>query len=119
MSEGSEEVMALRKATIDDLDDLTDIACAAFPMDPQWDYRFPHRKDFPQDHWNHTRMTYKNLLETSGNIVNLITVQTEKDGETVHRSIALAVWDLPETTRNYVVADSQKRPLTSQQFDPE
>lgn len=99
MSVPSEDVMALRKATVDDLDDLTDIACAAFPMDSQWDYRFPRRKEFPKDHWNHTRMTYKNLLETSGNIVNLVTVRAEKDGETVHRSIALAVWELPEKTK--------------------
>lgn len=99
MSVRSEDVMALRKATVDDLDDLADIACAAFPMDPQWDYRFPRRKEFPEDNWNYTRLAYKNLLETSGNIINVITVQTEKDGETVHRSIALAVWELPETTR--------------------
>jgi len=34
----------LREATIDDLDYLTDIQVLAFPSDPQWDYRFPHRK---------------------------------------------------------------------------
>lgn len=113
----SEEVMALRKATIDDLDDLTNIACAAFPMDPQWNYRFPHRKEFEKDHWNHTRTTYKNLLATSGNIVNLITVQSEKDGETVHRSVALAVWELPESTRKYMASlGSYMGSLTSPWF---
>lgn len=99
MSVRSEDVMALRKATVDDLDDLADIACAAMPMDPQWDYRFPRRKEFPEDNWNHTRLAYKNLLETPGNIINVVTVQSEKDGEMVHRSIAMAVWELPETSR--------------------
>ena len=99
MSVRSEDVMALRKATVDDLDDLADIACAACPMNPQWNYRFPRRKEFPKDNWNYTRLSYKNLLENPGNVINVITVQTEKDGEMVHRSIALAVWELPETTR--------------------
>ena len=39
--------MALRQATTDDLDTLRDIALAAMPMDPQWDYRFPRRMDYP------------------------------------------------------------------------
>ena len=31
----SDEVLTLGKATTDDLDDLADITCAAFPMFPQ------------------------------------------------------------------------------------
>lgn len=99
----SVDVMALRKATVDDLDDLADIACAAVPMDPQWDYRFPHRKEFPKDNWNATRLMYKTFMETSGNIINVITVPTEKDGKTVHRPIALAAWELPEDTKSGMI----------------
>lgn len=99
----SDEVMALRVATADDLDDLADITCAAFPMDPQWDYRFPHRKQFPKDNWDCTRFTCQSLLETPGNIINVITVPTEKDGVTVQQAIAVAVWELPEYSARSVV----------------
>ena len=91
----SDEVLALRKATTDDLDDLANITCAAMPMDPQWSYRFPHREEFPEDHWNCTRLMYKNLLETEGNVINVLTVPSMTDGETVRQLIALAVWELP------------------------
>ena len=91
----SDEVLALRKATTDDLDDLADIACAAFPMDPQWDYRFPHREEFPEDNWTYTRLMYKNLMENDSNVINIITVPSKKNGEIVRRSIAVAVWELP------------------------
>lgn len=104
MSVRSDDSLALRTATADDLDELADIACAAFPMDPQWDYRFPHRKEFPTDNWNCTRLMYKTLLETSGNVINVITVPTKKDGATVHRSVALAVWELPEDTTSRTFA---------------
>ena len=89
------EVLALRKATTDDLDDLANIACAAFPKDPQWNYRFPHREEFPEDHWNCTRLMYKNLMEKEGNVINIVTVPSKEDGKKIGRSIALAVWELP------------------------
>ena len=91
----SDEVLRLREATTDDLDDLADITCAAFPMDPQWDYRFPHREEFPKDNWTSTRLMYKNLMETVGNVINVITIPSKEDGEKLRRSIAFAVWELP------------------------
>lgn len=92
MSVLSDQVLTLRAATADDLDDVADIACAAFPMDPQWDYRFPRRKEYPKDNWNCTRLMYKNLME-KGDAINVITIPTKKDGEEVHRPIAVAVWE--------------------------
>ena len=91
----SDELLALRKATTDDLDELANIACAAFPIDPQWKYRFPHREEFLEDNWNCTRLMYKNLMENEGNVINILTVPSMEDGKKVHRPIALAVWVLP------------------------
>ena len=89
------EVLTLRAATADDLDHVADIAWAAFPADPQWDYRFPHRKEYPEDNWRWTRLMYENLMG-DGNAVNVITVPIKKEdgGEVVHRPIAVAVWEL-------------------------
>ena len=90
----SDGVLALRKATTDDLNDLANITCAAMPKDLQWDYCFPHRKKYPEDHWNGTRLMLKNLMETTDILINVITVPSKEDGETNDRSIALAVWEL-------------------------
>ncbi|KAK3491889.1 hypothetical protein B0T13DRAFT_404157 [Neurospora crassa] len=35
------------------------------PLDPQWDYRFPLRKEFPEDHYKYTRMLFEYFLDPS------------------------------------------------------
>ncbi|CAO2655442.1 Nn.00g105060.m01.CDS01 [Neocucurbitaria sp. VM-36] len=91
--------LTLRTATTADLDDLASIACAAFPADPQWDYRFPRRKEFPEDTYKCTREGYKSMLEEDGVIINVIT--TDVHGE--QKPIALAVWELMfEKTSNFL-----------------
>lgn len=103
MSVHSDEVLTLRVATTDDLDDLADLACATFPLDPQWDYRFPRRREYPKDNWNCTRSTFQTFMETPGNVINIITIPTEKDGESVQRAVALAVWELPEAKKTEMI----------------
>jgi GNAT superfamily N-acetyltransferase len=85
--------MQLRTATNQDLDDLATIACAAFPADPQWNYRFPHRREFPKDNFKCTRETYKSMLKEDGVVVNVITIDKDDDHQK-HKPIALAVWEL-------------------------
>ncbi|KAA6413004.1 MAG: hypothetical protein FRX48_02747 [Lasallia pustulata] len=88
--------MELRTATADDLDSLADIACAAFPMDPQWDYRFPRRREYPQDHWTCTRAIYNGFLTDSGDANYLVKVITSKSNEddSIVKPVALAIWQL-------------------------
>ncbi|KAH6971212.1 hypothetical protein BKA56DRAFT_596028 [Ilyonectria sp. MPI-CAGE-AT-0026] len=45
-----EAIMTVRPGTLDDLDVLVSLGLAAMPMDPQWDYRYPHRAEYPQEH---------------------------------------------------------------------
>lgn len=88
--------MESRNATADDLHSLADIACAAFPEDPQWDYRFPRRREYPQDTWKCTRQMYNRFLtdpEDNNYLVRVITSQSNEDDRTV-KPVALAVWEL-------------------------
>ena len=86
----------LRDATIADLDDMTEIMCSAMPMDPAWNYRFPRRKEFPEDYWRCAREDMKRILDPgsrSHRSVKVITIpRTDGKGE---RAVALAVWELP------------------------
>ncbi|CAH0037033.1 unnamed protein product [Clonostachys rhizophaga] len=42
--------MTVRLGTSDDLDSLVDLGLEAMPMDPQWEYRYPHRFEYPDEH---------------------------------------------------------------------
>jgi len=86
----------LRDATIADLDDMTEIMCSAMPMDPAWNYRFPRRKEFPEDHWRCVREDIEKIFDPgsrSHRSVKVITIpRTNRKGD---RAVALAVWELP------------------------
>jgi hypothetical protein len=90
--------MALRQATAEDLDALRDIALAAMPMDPQWDYRFPRRKEYPQDTSYWTRRQYEDYSSSikPKYCTMVITVDIDGDGcnPPVNKPVALAVWDI-------------------------
>lgn len=42
-------------------------------MDPQWDYRYPLRKKFPEDHYGYTRLLIKAILEDQDCNVDVVT----------------------------------------------
>ncbi len=82
----------LREATIDDLDYLTDIQVLAFPSDPQWDYRFPHRKKYPGDIKKYTKLRFESFLKNNRYHVELAEICRTEEGKTM-RPVAFAVWD--------------------------
>jgi len=86
----------MRRATVEDLDDLTDIMCSAMPMDPQWDYRFPRRQEFPEDNRSCTRKMMESLVnddENSHTVVRVITMPCGEEGRR-SKAVAVAVWRL-------------------------
>jgi hypothetical protein len=42
---------------------VTDVILKAMPLDPQWDYRFPYRLEYPEDHYTYTRMLFDYFLD--------------------------------------------------------
>ncbi|KAK3384585.1 hypothetical protein B0T24DRAFT_589129 [Lasiosphaeria ovina] len=52
----------IRRAVASDIDALAWIAVNAFPHDPQWIYRYPHAREFPQDHRKYTKLRYGEWL---------------------------------------------------------
>lgn len=95
-------------ATIDDLDDLTRIARAGFPDDPEFDYRFPYRKQFPNDNWEWTRQEYKEYLKQPDKYAVLLATLSPSEEEEDHQEhelersrpipVALAVWNVAVNT---------------------
>ncbi|KAF2746991.1 acyl-CoA N-acyltransferase [Sporormia fimetaria CBS 119925] len=85
----------LRPATKDDLDDLTEVARAGFPDDPEFDYRFPYRHEYPGDNYKWIRKEYEEYLDQPEKYaVLVVTAPTLVDSGHCDRVIALAVWDI-------------------------
>ncbi|KAI4859664.1 hypothetical protein F4820DRAFT_155562 [Hypoxylon rubiginosum] len=82
--------LALRAATLDDLEDIATVAQEGFPDDPEFNYRFPHRHDYPEDNRKWILQEYREYLEQPDKYaVNIVTASDNDD-----RAIALSVWDL-------------------------
>ena len=95
--------LTLRTATKADLDGLTRVAQAGFPDDPEWNYRFPHRKEFPEDNWKWTRREYEEYLdqpEKYAVLVVTLKAAVEIDGKVESKLAALAVWDISVLTES-------------------
>ncbi len=82
----------LRKATTEDLDSLTKIQMAAFPSDPQWDYRFPHREKHSDDTKKYTRLRFESFLKDDRYRVVLAEIYRTEDEKTMW-PVAFAVWE--------------------------
>ena len=88
-------VVSIRRASLADLDAMLDIGLAAMPLDPQWNWRFPHRLDFPEDHRKYTQSIYRDFLENkSGNWVVVLAEIAVQDNPGSVSPAAFAVWNL-------------------------
>ncbi|KAG6354228.1 hypothetical protein INS49_004832 [Diaporthe citri] len=65
--------LRVRAATAHDLSAMATIVYEAMPSDPQWNYRFPLQKRFPEDNYGCTRQMLKSMLETDGVYINIVT----------------------------------------------
>jgi len=102
---GGQSQLVLRKATIDDLEDITTVAQEAFPDDPEWNYRFPYRDKYPEDNRKYTMIEYEEYIgqpEKYG--VFVVTTprvgydKTRRAAKTPDRPIAIGVWDIAVMT---------------------
>jgi hypothetical protein len=48
-----------------DVEAVTKVIIEAMPLDPQWDFRFPYRYQYPADHYKYTRMLFEYFLDPS------------------------------------------------------
>jgi ribosomal protein S18 acetylase RimI-like enzyme len=91
--------ISIRRATIEDLDAMVEIALAAMPQDPQWNWRFPYRLQFPDDTRGFTRVKYKEFLQDSdGQWRVMLAEGRELDGQARPKAIAMAIWNVKNLT---------------------
>lgn len=86
-----DQELRMRQATIDDLDGITKLAIEAFPDDPERDYRFPYRLEYPEDQWKWTRVEYEGFLKQPESYDILVI-------EAGQKLVALGIWDVSGLT---------------------
>jgi hypothetical protein len=82
----------IRKATIEDLDAIVDVALAAMPLDPQWNWRFPYRGQYPEDERLFTRTKFEEFLLSEDRWLVMVVEIPYDGGATV--LVAFSIWDL-------------------------
>ena len=81
------------------------------PMDPQWDYRFPLRKTYPEDNYAHTCLMMKSILEEEGIFTQVVTIPTPGLREEDEIPAAVAVWEMtPCPEKGYSIPSSEFYP---------
>ncbi|KAF2761039.1 acyl-CoA N-acyltransferase [Pseudovirgaria hyperparasitica] len=82
--------MNIRTATLADVPALANIAVTAMPDDPQWDYRFPYRLKYPEEHLAAIQNVYRSAVEDEASAGTVVKVLCNDKDE----PMALSVWDL-------------------------
>ncbi|KAF5575367.1 gnat family protein [Fusarium subglutinans] len=87
----------IRPVTADDLDAIVEIVIKAFPFDEQFAYRYPYRKQYPEEHYKYTRLYYAEYLNTTLAGQNTIMLATAPDLKNPKETkvISLSIWDNP------------------------
>jgi hypothetical protein len=78
-----------------DLDAIVDIVIKAFAYDPQWQYRYPYRLQYSEDHKKFTRIYYADYLEMTFagyNTIMLAEMPSDEDPN-VLKVISVSIWD--------------------------
>jgi hypothetical protein len=89
--------LAIRSAQSSDLEALTEIGIAAFPLEPQWPYRYPYREEYPEDHYNFTKIRYSEWLSAASTpVCEIMVVEAPSiEDPKVKRVVSLSIWRLP------------------------
>ena len=83
-----DERFTLRGATLEDIEDIATVAQQGFPDDPEFDYRFPKRNEFPEDNRKWIVQEYREYLEQPNKYAVVIITASDNDD----RAVALSVW---------------------------
>ncbi|KAK0665619.1 hypothetical protein QBC41DRAFT_11734 [Cercophora samala] len=78
-----------------DIEAVTDVIIRTMPLDPQWDYRFPYRDKFPEDHYRFTRLLFEYFLDPAYDDWQVMVVEDSLEpGCDERRVVSFSVWDV-------------------------
>ncbi len=91
----SPTAMAIRAANLSDMEEVVEVVLSAMPHDPQWDYRFPHRKEYPKEHLKYTKLLFECFLNQTWDDWQVMVVEAPSvEDRTVAKVVSISVWDV-------------------------
>lgn len=93
----SPKELSARSAKATDLDALALIALAAFPLEPQWPYRYYYATEFPEDHIKFTGLRYREWLqEASIPDCTIVVVESPSlEDANITKVAGFSIWRMP------------------------
>ncbi|KAK4183082.1 hypothetical protein QBC35DRAFT_130313 [Podospora australis] len=77
-----------------DVEAVTDVIIKTMPLDPQWNYRFPYRGKYPDDHYKYTKLLFQYFLDPSYDDWTVMVVEDIlKPGDKLS-VVSFGVWDV-------------------------
>jgi len=84
--------ISLRKATLNDLEDITNIAISVIPLQPSLLYLYPYFEEYPEDIYKYILGQHSDFINSPG--VEAIVAEARLNNSTNFTTIAYATWDL-------------------------
>lgn len=85
----------IRLGLLSDVDAITNVIIKTMPLDPQWDYRFPLRKEFAEDHYKYTRMLFEYFLDPYFDDWTVMVIEdVDPAGSEKLKIVSIGVWDV-------------------------
>lgn len=94
---GKTTAITVREAVLEDLDQITKIGISAFPLDPQWNYRYPYREQHPQVHYDCCKQRWAEWLAASQtpDCMILVAELPSNEDSSVTAVQAFSIWKMP------------------------
>ena len=87
--------MAIRAANLSDIEKVLEVVLSAAPYDPQWDYRFPYRKKYPEEHLKYTKLLIECFLDQTWDDWQVMVVEAPSlEDCNVTTIVSISVWDV-------------------------
>jgi hypothetical protein len=84
----------VRLAKPNEIDAVVDVVIAAMPEDPAWIYRFPYRREYPDDHRRFNRLLFEALINPTYDDWEVVVVEYPKDDISEAIIVAFAVFNI-------------------------
>ena len=87
--------MAICTANLTDLDSVLEVALSAMPYDPDWNYRYQYRDQYPEDHLKYTKLLFQFFIDPSYDDWHVMVAKAPSlEDPNVTKIVAFAVWDV-------------------------
>lgn len=85
----------LRLARPDDIDGIVDVMLLTSSLDPNWDFIFSYRHEYPEDYYKYTKIVFESYLRPGRDDKKVMVIEAPShEDPNVSKIVAISVWDV-------------------------